>query len=185
MSKAVGIDLGTTNSVVAYTSTTGVTQVLTGAEGFRIVPSVIYFDQSDGTTIVGERALQFAVLEPARCARLFKRGMGEQTFLDNGSEFVVDGKVWRPEELSSLVLKKLKLMAEQSLGSRLRMRSLQYRLTLVSPNDLLPELPANLRALTSCESLVSPQQPQSLTDSNAQLAMQTFLYSILEGEHLM
>jgi len=120
MSKAVGIDLGTTNSVVAYTSTTGVTQVLTGAEGFRIVPSVIYFDQSDGSTIVGERALQFAVLEPARCARLFKRGMGEQTFLDNGSEFVVDGKVWRPEELSSLVLKKLKLMAEQSLGESVK-----------------------------------------------------------------
>jgi molecular chaperone DnaK len=120
MSKAVGIDLGTTNSVVAYTSATGVTQVLTGAEGFRIVPSVIYFDRSDGSTIVGDRALQFAVVEPGRCARFFKRGMGEKTFLDNGLQFVVDGKEWRPEELSSLVLKKLKLMAEQSLGEPVR-----------------------------------------------------------------
>lgn len=120
MSKAVGIDLGTTNSVVAYTSATGVTQVLTGVEGFRIVPSVIYFDQSDGSTIVGERALQFAVLEPARCARLFKRGMGERTFLDNGSQFTIDGREWRPEELSTLVLKKLKLMAEQSLGESVK-----------------------------------------------------------------
>lgn len=118
MSKAVGIDLGTTNSVVAYTSATGVTQVLTGAEGGRIVPSVIYFDPNDKSIIVGERALQFAVLDPSRCARLFKRGMGEQTFTDDGTPFVVDGKEWRPEELSSLVLKKLKQMAEESLGEQ-------------------------------------------------------------------
>ena len=111
----IGIDLGTTNSVVAFTDKNGITQTIAGRDGGRIVPSVIYFPEN-ADIVVGERARSMSVIEPSRVASLFKRGMGSPTFLADGSEFIVDAKAWRPEELSSLVLKKLKLMAEEFLG---------------------------------------------------------------------
>lgn len=112
----IGIDLGTTNSAVAATNAMGVTSTIAGRDGTRIIPSVVYFDPA-GDVVVGARAKSMAVIEPTRVAMLFKRGMGETSFLSDGSDFVVDGKVWRPEELSSLVLKKLKSMAEDELGA--------------------------------------------------------------------
>ncbi|MCT9002611.1 Hsp70 family protein [Microbacterium memoriense] len=111
----IGIDLGTTNSAVATTNSMGITSTIAGRDGVRIVPSVVYFDPA-GDVVVGTRAKSMAVMEPQRVAMLFKRGMGEPTFLGDGSDFVVDGKIWRPEELSSLVLKKMKTMAEEELG---------------------------------------------------------------------
>lgn len=111
----IGIDLGTTNSVVAFTDESGITEVIAGKDGGRIVPSVIYFP-AGGDPVVGDRARQYATVEPDRVARVFKRGMGNDTFLPNGTPFVVDGKTWRPEELSSLVLRKLKQMAEEHFG---------------------------------------------------------------------
>lgn len=119
-SDVVGIDLGTTNSVVAWTDDQGSTEVLTGPDGARIVPSVVYFPENDGEVIVGDRGLQYAVLDPHRFARLFKRGMGERTFLPDGSEFVVDGKTWSPEELSMLVVKKLQAAADHARGAEVR-----------------------------------------------------------------
>lgn len=111
----IGIDLGTTNSAVATTNSMGITSTIAGRDGVRVVPSVIYFDPN-GDVIVGARAKSMAVIEPSRVAMLFKRGMGESTFLADGSDFTVDGRVWRPEELSSLVLKKMMTMAEDELG---------------------------------------------------------------------
>lgn len=111
---AVGIDLGTTNSVVAWTDDSGLTEIIAGSDGARIVPSVVYFEEGSGNVIVGDRALQYAVLDPSRVARLFKRGMGERTFLPEGRAFTVDGTEWSPEELSGLVLKKLHGNAEQA-----------------------------------------------------------------------
>lgn len=102
----VGIDLGTTNSVVSWTDQSGRTETLTGTDGVRIVPSVVYFEPGGGV-IVGDRATQFAVIEPLRAARLFKRGMGSTSFLPESRPFTVDGKTWSPEELSSLVIAKL------------------------------------------------------------------------------
>jgi molecular chaperone DnaK len=119
MSEIVGIDLGTTNSVVAWTDQNGRTEIIAGPEGSRIVPSVVYFDP-EGGIIVGERATQFSVIEPTRAARLFKRGMGLNSFLNNGEKFTVDGKTWSPEELSSLVLKKLVTHASSHLRQEIK-----------------------------------------------------------------
>lgn len=66
MERIFGIDLGTTNSVIAYTDPTGTTEVIAGQDGSRIVPSVIYFPK-DGARLVGKSARQHAML--------FKRGM--------------------------------------------------------------------------------------------------------------
>jgi molecular chaperone DnaK len=115
MSPTIGIDLGTTNSVAAYTDSDGVTTTIAGTEGDRIVPSVVHFPEG-GDPVVGTRAKQHAVVDPNRVAQLFKRGMGEKTFQADEQPFEVDGKTWSPEELSSLVLRKLKQMAEQYLG---------------------------------------------------------------------
>jgi molecular chaperone DnaK len=115
MERIFGIDLGTTNSVIAYTDPAGTTEVIAGQDGNRIVPSVVYFGK-DGTQLVGTSARQRAIIEPERVAMLFKRGMGEKTFLDDEQPFVVDGKTWSPEELSASVLKKLALMAADRFG---------------------------------------------------------------------
>jgi molecular chaperone DnaK len=119
MERIFGIDLGTTNSVIAYTDPTGTTEVIAGQDGNRIVPSVVYFGK-DGTQLVGTSARQRAIIEPERVAMLFKRGMGEKTFLDDEQPFVVDGKTWSPEELSASVLKKLALTAEERYGEPVR-----------------------------------------------------------------
>ena len=119
MERIFGIDLGTTNSVIAYTDPTGTTEVIAGQDGNRIVPSVVYFGK-DGTQLVGTSARQRAVIEPERVAMLFKRGMGEKTFLDDEQPFVVDGKTWSPEELSASVLKKLALTAQDRFGEPVR-----------------------------------------------------------------
>jgi molecular chaperone DnaK len=111
----IGIDLGTTNSVVAYTEEGGITSVITDENGDRTIPSVIHFTQ-DGEFVVGRHAKEYAKVEPQRVARVFKRGMGSRTFLPGDEPFVVDAKTWTPEELSSLVLKKLANMAEQHFG---------------------------------------------------------------------
>jgi len=119
MDKIFGIDLGTTNSVIAHTDSNGMTDVIAGQDGGRIVPSVIYFPK-DGDPVVGTSAKQRAITEPERIAQLFKRGMGERTFLENEQPFVVDGKTWSPEELSSLVLRKLAQMAQEQYGEPVR-----------------------------------------------------------------
>lgn len=115
----VGIDLGTTNSVVSWTDQSGRTEVLAGTDGVRILPSVVYFEPG-GNVVVGDRATQFAVIEPTRAARLFKRGMGTPTFLPGGRTFDVDGKTWSPEALSSLVLAKLMSNASSHLHREVR-----------------------------------------------------------------
>jgi molecular chaperone DnaK len=119
MDRIFGIDLGTTNSVIAHTDANGVTEVIAGKDGGRIVPSVVYFPKN-GDPVIGAPARQRAITEPERVAQLFKRGMGERTFLDDERPFVVDGKTWSAEELSSLVLRKLAQMAQEHYGEQAR-----------------------------------------------------------------
>jgi molecular chaperone DnaK len=115
--QVVGIDLGTTNSVVAFVDETGEAHAIAGRDGERIVPSVVWFPQDDETRVeVGELAKGQAVIDPDHVAKLFKRGMGGATFLDSKQPFMVRGKEWRPEELSSLVLKKMVQIASDHLG---------------------------------------------------------------------
>ena len=114
--QVVGIDLGTTNSVVAFVDDAGEAHALAGREGERIVPSAVWFPQDDESRVeVGELAKSQAVIDPGRVAMLFKRGMGSATFLDSRQPFVIRGKEWRPEELSSLVLKKMVAIASDHL----------------------------------------------------------------------
>jgi molecular chaperone DnaK len=115
--QVVGIDLGTTNSVVAFIDDAGEAHAIAGRDGERIVPSVVWFPPDDDTRVeVGELAKSQAVIDPDHVAMLFKRGMGTATFLDSKQPFVVRGKAWRPEELSSMVLKKMVQIASDHLG---------------------------------------------------------------------
>src|SRR5215472_16050069 len=115
--QVVGIDLGTTNSVVAFVDETGEAHAIAGRDGERIVPSVVWFPEEDQTRVeVGELAKSQALIDPDHVAMLFKRGMGSTTFLDTKKPFVARGKEWRPEELSSLVLKKMVGIASDHFG---------------------------------------------------------------------
>ncbi|MGW2488098.1 molecular chaperone DnaK [Streptomyces sp. NPDC001606] len=113
MARAVGIDLGTTNSVVAVLEG-GEPTVVANAEGARTTPSVVAFAKN-GEVLVGEVAKRQAVTNVERTARSVKRHMGDAAwrFPEQGS---VDGTRFRAQELSARVLQKLKRDAEAYLG---------------------------------------------------------------------
>ncbi|MEW2389040.1 molecular chaperone DnaK [Streptomyces venezuelae] len=113
MARAVGIDLGTTNSVVAVLEG-GEPTVVTNAEGARTTPSVVAFAKN-GDVLVGEVAKRQAVTNVERTARSVKRHMGDGSwrFPESGS---VDGTRYTAQELSARVLQKLKRDAESYLG---------------------------------------------------------------------
>ena len=108
MARAVGIDLGTTNSVVAVLEG-GEPTVIPNAEGSRTTPSVVAFSQS-GEVLVGEVAKRQAVTNVDRTIRSVKRHMGTDW------KTTIDGKVYRPQQISAFVLQKLKRDAEAYLG---------------------------------------------------------------------
>ncbi|MDQ3897208.1 MAG: Hsp70 family protein, partial [Actinomycetota bacterium] len=108
MAKAVGIDLGTTNSVVAALEA-GEPVVIPNAEGGRTTPSVVGFAKA-GEVLVGEVAKRQAITNPDRTIRSVKRHMGTSWTVD------VDGKSYRPQEISARILQKLKRDAEAYLG---------------------------------------------------------------------
>jgi molecular chaperone DnaK len=108
MSKAVGIDLGTTNSVVA-TITGGEPEVIANAEGIRTTPSVVAFAR-DGEVLVGEVAKRQAITNPDRTIRSVKRHIGTDWNLD------IDDATYTAQEISARILQKLKRDAEAFLG---------------------------------------------------------------------
>jgi len=108
MARAVGIDLGTTNSVVAVLEG-GEPTVIANAEGFRTTPSIVAFTK-DGDVLVGETAKRQAVTNVDRTISSVKRHMGTTWTTD------VDGKKYTPQEISARTLAKLKRDAEQYLG---------------------------------------------------------------------
>lgn len=108
MARAVGIDLGTTNSVVAVLEG-GEPTVIPNAEGSRTTPSVVAFSQA-GDVLVGEVAKRQAVTNVDRTIRSVKRHMGTDWKVD------IDGKDYRPQQISAFVLQKLKRDAEAYLG---------------------------------------------------------------------
>ncbi|WP_331763175.1 molecular chaperone DnaK (plasmid) [Streptomyces sp. NBC_01590] len=114
MTRAVGIDLGTTNSVVAVLEG-GEPTVVTNAEGLRTTPSVVGFSKQKGEVLVGEVAKRQAVTNIERTARSVKRHMGETKwrFPESGD---IDGKRYAAQEISARVLQKLKRDAEAYLG---------------------------------------------------------------------
>ncbi len=108
MAKAVGIDLGTTNSVVAFLEA-GEPVVIPNSEGARTTPSVVAFSKS-GEVLVGEVAKRQAITNPDRTIRSVKRHMGTSWNID------IDGKAYTSQEISARVLMKLKRDAEAYLG---------------------------------------------------------------------
>ncbi|HZN71953.1 MAG TPA: molecular chaperone DnaK [Micromonosporaceae bacterium] len=108
MARAVGIDLGTTNSVVSVLEG-GEPTVIANAEGSRTTPSIVAFARN-GEVLVGEVAKRQAVTNPDRTIRSVKREMGTNWSID------IDGKKYTPQEISARVLQKLKRDAESYLG---------------------------------------------------------------------
>jgi molecular chaperone DnaK len=108
MAKAVGIDLGTTNSVVSVLEG-GDPTVIPNREGARTTPSVVAFTK-DGEVLVGEVAKRQAITNPDRTIRSVKRHMGTNWNVD------IDGKKYTPQEISARILMKLKADAEAYLG---------------------------------------------------------------------
>jgi molecular chaperone DnaK len=108
MSKAVGIDLGTTNSVVSVLEA-GEPVVIPNAEGSRTTPSVVAFSKT-GEVLVGEVAKRQAITNPDRTIRSVKRQMGTNWTID------IDGKAYTAQEISARTLQKLKRDAESYLG---------------------------------------------------------------------
>ncbi len=131
MSKIVGIDLGTTNSLVA-TVDSGIPYVIADADGQRLCPSVVHFPGAGGAPVVGHAANRVRVLHPATTAYSVKRFIGRRgadipredmlvTYPVRGDgagpvTIPIHGRDFTPEEISAEVLKKLKLAAEADLG---------------------------------------------------------------------
>ena len=109
MAKVIGIDLGTTNSVVSVMEG-GEPTVITNPEGSRITPSVVGFTK-DGQRLVGRLAKNQAVSNPDRTISSIKRHMGEGNY-----HVTIDGKNYTPPEISAMILQKLKSDAEAYLG---------------------------------------------------------------------
>ena len=111
MSKVIGIDLGTTNSVVSVMEG-GEPTVITNPEGSRITPSVVGFTKT-GERLVGQLAKRQAVSNPDRTIASIKRHMGEKSYTVS-----IDGKSYTPPEISAMILQKLKADAEAYLGEK-------------------------------------------------------------------
>ena len=108
MSKIIGIDLGTTNSCVSVMEG-GEATVIPNAEGHRTTPSVVAFSKT-GERMVGQVAKRQAVTNPDRTISSIKREMGSDY------KVTIDGKKYTPQEISAMILQKLKADAEAYLG---------------------------------------------------------------------
>jgi molecular chaperone DnaK len=127
MSEIVGIDLGTTNSLIGIMDA-GFPILLADEKGLRLTPSVVYFPEA-GEPIVGNAANRMRALEPSRTIYSVKRLIGRRTgemekesftypVISRDGQTIIDvkGTSYRPEEVSSIILRKLKRDAEQALG---------------------------------------------------------------------
>ena len=109
MGSVIGIDLGTTNSCVAVMEG-GVTKVILSSEGYRTTPSVVAFSK-DGHRLVGDVAKRQAAVNSDRTIFSIKRHMGTDY------KKKIDGKSYTPQELSAFILSKLKMDAQDYLGT--------------------------------------------------------------------
>jgi molecular chaperone DnaK len=109
LGKVIGIDLGTTNSCIAYLREGGEVEIISNSNGARITPSVVAFSES-GEILVGESAKNQIVLNSERTISSIKREMG------NNSKVKIGSNEYTPQEISALILKKLKNDAEEYFG---------------------------------------------------------------------
>ena len=107
---AIGIDLGTTFSVIAYLDSTGRPQTIVNFEGEALTPSVVFFDAS--SVVVGKEAVKASCLEPEGVAEYAKRDMGCPIYSK-----AINGEHYPPEVVQSFVLEKLKQDAQSKIGT--------------------------------------------------------------------
>jgi len=110
----LGIDLGTTFSAMAHVNRWGKPEIIANSEGFPTTPSVIHFYDRE-SCVVGDEAVKMVVIDPDNVVRFIKRSMGEENFT---LEFY--GKSYTPQEISALILRKLKDDAEELTGETIR-----------------------------------------------------------------
>ena len=111
MSKVIGIDLGTTNSCMAYMDN-GSVKIIPNSEGDRTTPSVVAFTEY-GERLIGKKAKNQAIVNPKRTVSSIKRKMGSSFSVD------IDGKKFNPQEISAMILSKMKKDAETYLNEEI------------------------------------------------------------------
>src|SRR5215467_14579806 len=174
MAAAVGIDLGTTNSVIAATEA-GKPAVIANAEGSRTTPSVVAFTEAD-ERLVGQLARQQAILNPQGTIYSAKRFIGRRfdevasereavSFNvvpgpDGAARFDVRGKLYAPEGISALVLRKLVADAAKSSGRRSSRRSSPCPPTSTTHSARLTRTRARSRSWRCCGSSTSRPRPR-------------------------
>ena len=139
MSKIIGIDLGTTNSCVAVMEG-GKATVVTNTEGSRTTPSVVAFTKN-GERLVGEPAKRQAVTNADRTISSIKRHMGSDYRVE------IDGKKYSPQEISAMILQKLKADAENYLGEKVQKQLSLFRRTSMTHSVRLPRMQVRSQAL--------------------------------------
>ena len=140
MGKIIGIDLGTTNSCVAVMEG-GKPTVIANTEGSRTTPSVVAFTKN-GERLVGEPAKRQAVTNADKTVSSIKRHMGSDYRVN------IEGKKYSPQEISAMILQKLKSDAEGIWARRLPRRSSPARLTSMTHSARRPRTPARSPDLT-------------------------------------
>ncbi|MDX6527826.1 MAG: molecular chaperone DnaK [Blastocatellia bacterium] len=113
-SRIYGIDLGTTYSCISYVDEWGKPVVVPNFEGDLTTPSVVHFESADNI-VVGKEAKNASKVDPGRVVEFVKRNMGDATFSRE-----IDGKSYRPEEISSYILRKLASDASQTVGDQIK-----------------------------------------------------------------
>src|SRR5688572_6658421 len=110
----LGIDLGTTFSAMSIVNEHGKPEIIPNSEGFPTTPSIVHFYDEDAC-VVGEEAVKMVVIDPENVVRFIKRHMGEE-------DFTLDfyGRAYTPQEVSALILRKLKEDAEEAMGREIR-----------------------------------------------------------------
>ena len=115
---AIGIDLGTTYSAMAYVDETGYPKIIENDEGQRITPSVVYFEDS-GNVIVGREAKNALVVEPMNGVDLSKREIANLSSSREKRSWEIHDKKYTPEDISAFILKKIKKDASAKLGQEI------------------------------------------------------------------
>ena len=133
MGKIIGIDLGTTNSCVAVMEG-GKPVVIANTEGARTTPSVVAFTKT-GERLVGEPAKRQAVTNADKTISSIKRHMGTDY------RVTIDDKKYSPQEISAMILQKLKADAENYLGEKLPKQLSRYRHILMMHSVRQPKMP--------------------------------------------
>ena len=147
MAKTIGIDLGTTNSCVAVIEG-GEPVVIPNAEGGRTTPSVVAFSKT-GERLVGQVAKRQAITNPEKTVSSIKREMGSNYKVN------IDGKDYTPQEISAMILTKLKTDAEAYLGEKVSQAVITVPAYFTDAQRQPPRTPARSRAWMSRESSTS------------------------------